>query len=60
MRTTGYYWVHQHSFWIIAEYNAEIKVWHLFRSNTALTDSDFKEINERKIDEALKIIKAKR
>ena len=53
MRETGYYWVRQHSFWIIAEYNAEIKVWHCFWSNTALTDSDFKEIDENIIKRKL-------
>ena len=49
MRETGYYWVRQYDFWIIAEYNSELKVWQTYRCNTPLHDSDLKEIDENKI-----------
>lgn len=54
MRESGYYWVLIECKWQVGKYNAESKnyfgYWRLFNSVEQYSDSDFDEIDERKIE----------
>lgn len=50
MRKNGYYWVKSRGAWWMAMYLGVNKVWLLFGNNNYAKDSDFEEIDERKIE----------
>ena len=50
MRATGFYWVRDGEIWVIAYYGAHWRGWWVHGDDGNFSDSDFAEIDERRIE----------
>lgn len=48
-RASGFYWVNYCGDWLIAEYLADSSYWWVVGSEEVFDDSDFDQIDERRI-----------